>query len=223
MNSTLGVRCCVLGMASGLLLLALGCKSSPPRDRLEEKPASSSATAKTGSDPSLDLNCVMDNIQNPTEAFHHTYKKDTTDNNLIQEADITPDTINGSSKDKYATREVKGVKSDRQSWQTAWSGLMGISGMSSTIALVNHSSAMVREGAGKMNGYDAVQYSIDTSRGNSAEAGLYKSILGDGGFEKGTVWVNAKGCPVNLSLDSEMHLKNGTVEKQHYEIQMVRK
>jgi len=78
---------------------------------------------------------------------------------------------------------------------------MGISGMSSTIALVNHSSAMVCESTGKMNGYDAAQYSIDASRGNVAEAGLYKITLGDGGFEKGTAWVNAKGCPVQLSLD----------------------
>lgn len=223
MKSILPVGITIWGMASGLLLFTVGCKTSPSRARLEEKPASSSSVAKTGSDPSLDLNCVIDSIQNPTEAFHYTYKKDTSDNNLIQEADIAPDTINGSSKDKYATREIKGVKSDSASWQSAWAGLMAISGMSSTVALVNHSSAMVRESKGTMNGYDAVQYSIDTSRGNAAEAGLYKITLGDGGFEKGTVWVNAKGCPVNLLLDSEMHLKNGTVEKQHYEVQMVKK
>ena len=222
MKSTPQVRITIWGMASGLLFFALGCKTAPSSKSREERPAPT-ATAKGESGFDLNLNCVIDSIQNPTEAFHYTYKKDTSDNNLIQEADITPDAINGSSKDKYATREVKGVKSDQQSWQTAWTGLMGISGMSSTVALVNHSSAMVREGKGTMNGYEAVQYSIDTSRGNAAEAGLYKATLGDGGFEKGTVWVNAKGCPVNLSLDSEMHLNNGTVEKLHYEIQMVKK
>ena len=177
MKSTPQVRITIWGMASGLLFFALGCKTAPSSKSREERPAPT-ATAKGESGFDLNLNCVIDSIQNPTEAFHYTYKKDTSDNNLIQEADITPDTINGSSKDKYATREVKGVKSDRQ---------------------------------------------IDTSRGNAAEAGLYKATLGDGGFEKGTVWVNAKGCPVKLSLDSEMHLNNGTVEKLHYEIQMVKK
>jgi len=222
MRSTFQVRCSAWAVAGGLLLFALGCKTAPSSKSHEERTAPA-ATAKNDSGFDLNLNCVIDSIQNPTEAFHYTYKKDTSDNNLIQEADIAPDTINGSSKDKYAAREVKGVKSDQQSWQTAWTGLMGISGMSSTVAIVNHSSAMVREGKGTINGYEAVQYSIDTSRGNAAEAGLYKATLGDGGFEKGTVWVNAKGCPVNLSLDSEMHLNNGTVEKQHYEIQMVKK
>ena len=217
------VRCSVWTITVCVLFSVLGCKLGPSRDRKEEETASSPAAAKNSNDFDLDLNCVIESIQKPTEAFHYTYKKDTEDNNLIQDAEITPDTISGSSKDKYATREIKGVKSDSASWQSAWTGLMGISGMSSTIALVNHSSAMVREGTGKMNGYDAAQYSIDTSRGNAAEAGLYKVTLGEGGFEKGTAWVNAKGCPVQLSLDSEMHLKNGTIAKQHYEIQMVKK
>jgi len=205
-----------------LPLVASGCKVGASRDKREEK-STASAVAKNQSDPGLDLNCVMDHIQNPPEPFHYTYKKDSADNNLIQEADLTPDTIDGSSKDKYASRAIKGVKSDRESWQLAWMGLTGISGMSSTIALIRNSSATVREGAEKMNGYDATRYSIDTSRGNAAEAGLYRATLGDGGFEKGTVWVNAKGCPVKLSLDVEMHLKNGSVDKEHYEIEMVKK
>jgi len=208
-------------IAALVLLLVSGCGTKSSPDKREEKPPASAA--KNSNDFNLNLNCVTDSIQNPTESFHYTYKKDTDDDNLIQDADITPDSINGSSKSKYATREIKGVKSDGTSWQSAWTGLMAISGMSSTIAVVNHSSAMVRESTGKMNGYDAAQYSIDTSRANAAEAGLYKATLGDGGFEKGTVWVNAKGCPVHLSLDSEMHLNNGSVSKQHYEIQMVKK
>ncbi|MBS1839238.1 MAG: hypothetical protein JSS69_08940 [Acidobacteria bacterium] len=223
MNANSRLRFFVLPATAFLLIFALGCKLGPSHERREEKSSASSAASKNSNDFDLNLNCVIESIQNPTESFHYTYKKDTDDDNLLQDADITPDTITGSSKNKYATREIKGAKSDKESWQSAWTGLMAISGMSSTIALVNHSSAMVREGMGKMNGYDAAQYSIDTSRGNTAEAGLYKATLGDGGFEKGTVWVNAKGCPVNLSLDSEMHLNNGSVSKQHYEIQMLKK
>ena len=74
-----------------------------------------------------------------------------------------------------------------------------------------------------MNGYDTIRYSIDTARGDAAEAGLYRATLGAGGFEKGMAWVTAQGCPVKLSLDSEMHLNNGTVDTVHYEIAMVKK
>lgn len=204
------------------LAFVAACNPRSSSEKREEK-SSSSPAAQSASGPGINLNCIIEHIQNPPEAFHYTYKKDTSDDNLIQDADISAETITGSSKSKYGTHELKGVKSDAASWQSAWSGLMGISGMSSTIALVRNSSAMVREGAETVNGYDTTRYSIDTSRGDAAEAGLYRATLGEGGFEKGMAWVTAEGCPVKLSLDSEMHLKNGSVDKVHYEIAMIRK
>jgi hypothetical protein len=206
-----------------LLALATACNTRKSSDTREEKSSSASNTAQSASGHGIDLNCVIEHIQNPPESFHYTYKKDSSDDNLIQDADITPDTITGSSKNKYATHDLKGVKSDRESWQTAWTGLMGISGMSSTIALVHSGSPIVKEGTEQVNGYDTTRYSIDTARADVAEAGLYRATLGEGGFEKGMAWVTAQGCPVKLSLDSEMHLKNGTVDKVHYEIAMVKK
>lgn len=212
-----------VALACAVILFAAACKLGPSSKSREEKSSSASKAAQSASGPGIDLNCIMDHIQNPPEAFHYTYKKDSADDNLIQDADITPDTITGSSKNKYATRELKGVKSDRENWQTAWSGLMGISGMSSTIALVHSGSPLAREGTENVNGYDTTRYSIDTSRADAAEAGLYRATLGEGGFEKGMAWVTSQGCPVKLSLDSEMHLNNGTVDKIHYEISMVKK
>lgn len=212
-----------VSLLCAVILPAAACKLGPSSKSREEKSSAVATSAKSSSDPGINLNCVMEHIQNPPEAFHYTYKKDTADDNLLQDADITPDTITGSSKNKYAAHELKGVKSDRESWQTAWTGLMGISGMSSTIALVHNGSPTVREGTERMNGYDTTRYSIDTSRGNAAEAGLYRATLGDGGFEKGMAWVTAQGCPVKLSLDSEMHLNNGSVDKTHYEIEMIKK
>lgn len=209
---------------SFLLLAASGCNSRSSQRKAEEKAAGQNppSAAQSTSGPGIDLNCVIDHIQNPPEAFHYSYKKDGA-NAVSQEADISPDTIDGSMKNGDFSRTFHGVHSDQQSWQGAWTSLTGISGMSSTIALVNHGSAMVREGTEKMNGYDTIRYSIDTARGNAAEAGLYRSTLGDGGFEKGTAWVTSQGCPVKLSLDSEMHLRDGSVDKIHYEVEMIKK
>ena len=211
------------GLAGLTLLFAAACKLGPSKAREERSTKAPSAASQNTSNPGIDLNCVIDHIQNPPETFHYTYKKDTSDDNLIQDADISPDAITGSSKSKYGTHDLKGVKSDAASWQSAWTGLMGISGMSSTIALIHSGSPTVREGTEKMNGYDTIRYSIDTARGDAAEAGLYRATLGAGGFEKGMAWVTAQGCPVKLSLDSEMHLNNGTVDTVHYEIAMVKK
>jgi hypothetical protein len=100
---------------------------------------------------------------------------------------------------------------------------MGIAGMSSAVALVKSGSVIQSEGAEKVNGYDTTKYSVDTSRADTAEQGLYRATLGSDGFEKGTWWVTADGCPVKLSLDSELHSNNGSVEKLHYEEAMVQK
>lgn len=197
------------------MLIVAGCDKSRPE-------AKESAPAASASGPGIDLNCVMDSLQNPTESFHYVYKKQS-DSPVDQEADVTPQTIDGFFMLGDQKQEFHGKKSDPQSWRQAMAGVTGISGMSSTMALVHSSEAVKREGEEKMNGYDTIRYSIDTARGNSAEQGLYKATLGPGGFEKGTVWVTSKGCPVKMEIDTEMHGGNGSVDKVHYSEAMVRK
>lgn len=211
-----------IGFVSIVALLCLaGCTSKKSARNSESNSTDTKAASTPGYD--IDLNCVFDSIQKPTEAFHFSYHKADPDNPVEEDADITPQTIDGSFKNSGGSHPLHGVRSDQQSWQTAYSGLMGVSGMSSTIALVRNGSAVQKEGNEQVNGYQTVKYSVDTSRADSAEQALYKSTLGDGGFEKGTWWVNAQGCPVKLSLDSEMHLRNGSVDKTHYDISMVKK
>jgi hypothetical protein len=180
------------------------------------------ATAQSSFGPGIDLNCTVDHIQNPTDSFHYSYKK-TSSNPVHQEADITPQSIDGFRVDIDGQQHpLHGVRSDAQGWQGAWTGLTGISGMSSTVAIVNRNSAMQREAdGGQVNGYDAIHYSIDTSRFEATENHM---LLNPGEFEKGDAWVTSEGCPVRLSLDSELHKKDGTlIEKIHYEIAMVKK
>lgn len=218
------------------LLAALVCMTLPAcnfdrsaKDSHRDHKTSSSqsaASAQNASDPGLNLNCVIERLQNPPDSFHYSYRKAATDsvvNTVDEQADVTPQEITGSFKNDNFSRTFHGVRSDSDSWQGGWSSLMGIVGMSGSVALVNHSSAMVREAKETMNGYDTVRYSIDTSRGDWAEEGLYKTTLGNGGFEKGVVWVNSQGCPVKFVLDSEMHLHDGGVAKVHYEEAMVKK
>ncbi len=209
----------VIGLAALVCLLACTSKKSAKDSGSSSRDSSAAKTAGYN----IDLNCVFESIQKPTEAFHFSYQKSNPDNPVEEDADITPQTIDGSFKNAGGSHPLHGVRSDQQSWQTAYSGLMGVSGMSSTIALVRNGSAIKKEGSEQVNGYQTVKYSVDTSRADSVEQGLYRSTLGEGGFERGTWWVNAQGCPVKLSLDSEMHLQNGTVDKTHYEIAMVKK
>lgn len=223
-NSTVVDRKFRVALLATTLVIALaGCSTSPAkRTRDAKAERNSSTTAANEVFRGIDLNCVMDHIQNPSEAFHYSYQKQSS-NPVDEQADITPQTIDGSFKNNSAIRPLHGVRSDPQSWQAAWSGLMGISGMSSAIAIIRSSTAITKQGPEKMNGYDATKLLIDTTTADTAEQGLYRTVLGTGGFEKGTAWVTSQGCPVKLVLDSELHGNDGDVEKIHYEIAMIRK
>jgi hypothetical protein len=205
-------------MLAAVLIVATasGCNFGPRKKSEDRKPA---AAARNTSDPGIDLNCIIDHIQNPPEAFHYSYKH----NNLDEEGDLTPQTMDGTRVDDSGTHTFHGVRSDRESWQNGWVNLSAVGGAASTFALIHSTSATVRESNEKVNGYDAIRYSVDTARATAVENVLYRSTLGAGGFEKGTVWITSQGCPVKFSLDSEMHLNDGSVQKDHYEEAMIKK
>ncbi len=176
-------------------------------------------------DPGIDVNCIYDRLNNPPEPFSYSFAKDTsTDDHVIQEADITPQTIDGRYRDagqEHAT-PFRATHSEPPAWRAALAHLTAISSMSSTVAIVNHSSAMKREpNSATVNGYNTIHYSIDTARFDATERHM---LLSPGDSEKGEAWVTSEGCPVKLVLDSELHRSDGSlIEKIHYEEGMVKK
>jgi len=204
------------------MLMTAGCKlghSSAKEDRKAEMQSQHVSTAASDANPSWDLNCVYERLQNPPDSFRYTYKH----NEVAWEADVTPTTIDGTRTAPEDVRPIHGVRSDTESWHGAWMNLSAISGMSSTFALIRNADSNLREGTESVNGFDTIRYSVDTTRSGSIEAGLYRATLGPGGFEKGTVWVTAQGCPVKFALDAEMHLNDGRTEHDHYEEAIIRK
>jgi hypothetical protein len=205
-----------------LVLMTAGCKlshSSTKEDRKTVGQSQRTAAAASSANPSWDLNCVYERLQNPPDSFHYSYKH----NDVAWEADVTPTTIDGTRTAPEGVRPIHGVRSDTESWHGAWMNLSAISGMSSTFALIRNAESNVREGTESVNGFDTIRYSVDTTRSGSVEAGLYRATLGPGGFEKGTVWVTAQGCPVKFALDAEMRLNDGRAEHDHYQEAIIRK
>lgn len=209
-----------LVISAAICLSLLGCNSSKSPDaRVAAKsdlPASSLSTT-----PDIDLNCVINHLQNPPEPFHYMFK-DESDNPWSEEADVTPQMIDGTFKSSYVPAPVKlhGTPQEMPH-QYKWAVVR----LASSFAIVRGTSALVKEGAEKgVNGYDTTKYSIDTSRADATEQALYASVLGPGGSEKGTVWATSDGCPVKVVIDEELHSKDGAVSgKARYEEAMVRK
>lgn len=215
----LGRDCLVIVLAFASLS---GCKSAPSKtlDAISGSPQKNVGTAKNSSGPDIDLNCVINHIQNPPESFHYTFKAES-DNPWKEEADVTPQLIDGSFKNNSSPDPQQFHGTPRE----AASNLMAIGRMASLFATVRNTSAVVKEGEEtNVNSYNTIKYSIDTTRATANEQALYQSILGPGGSEKGTVWVTSQGCPVRIVLDEELHAKDGSLlGKAHYEEAMVKK
>jgi len=215
-----------------ILIVGTSCTSKPRSKSIKADTAEAGTvraggknpTSQVDANPGIDLNCVYDRLQNPTESFNYSFKKDTSDDqHLSQEADITPQSIDGRSRSIGSDHAVsfQATRSNAEDWQAALTHLTAIAGMSSTIALVNHNSAMKLESDGlNTNGYDTIHYSIDTARFDATES---RMLLSPGDSEKGDAWVTSKGCPVKLVLDSELHRRDGSlIDKIHYEESMVK-
>jgi len=204
-------------MALGSLL---GCNSAPSKPVNTASGAAQTVVAATNSaGPDIDLNCVAQHIQSPPESFHYSFS-DVSDNAWEEDAEITPQNIDGRFVNKFLPNPQEFHGPPKQ----VSSNLMAIGRMASIFSTVHTTSAVVNQGREQKNGYDTVKYSIDTARGNSTEQRLFKTVFGPGGFEKGYVWVTSQGCPVQITLDEEIHGKDGnSIGKAHYEEAMIRK
>jgi len=197
----------------------LGCNSASSKPLKTPSAAEPFTAAKNSDGSDIDLNCIVRHIQSPPESFHYSFN-DVSDNAWQEDAEVTPQNIDGSFTNSFlpARQQFHGPP------QQVSSNLMAIGRMASIFSTVHSTSAVVNQGAEKKNGYDTVKFSIDTARGNNAEQGLFKTVLGPGGFERGNVWVTSQGCPIQITLDEEIHRKDGsTAGKAHYEEAMTRK
>jgi len=205
--------------------LTLGCNSGSNPKGSAEPPArtENAVTASAGSDdPGINLQCAANRLQKAPTPFHWSFKKTVTpDANADWEADITSDAIDGTLIDSSGTRAIHGSRSDQTSWNTAVLVLAGPL-PASTFALVDNSSATVRTKTDEVNGENTVVYTIDTSRDSPAEASLIRTFLGPNGFVKGAAWVTHQGCPVKFVVDVEQHNRDGTAQKEHYELNLTR-
>ncbi len=211
-----------------LALLAAGGCSTSTKSNVD--PGGAGADGKTAdaaksNSTQVDVMCIGDRINNPPEAFHYSFRNTDASGTVGEEADITPQTINVTIKDKSGSHSYQGVRSDETSWGQAVLDLssLKVTVMSSRLVLLKDSSAITRQGSEAINGYQTVKYAIDTTSANASDQKKYEELLGKGSFEKGMVWLPADGCAVKLVLDEGSAQPNGSVEKAHYEIARLRK
>jgi hypothetical protein len=200
------------------LLAGSGCSSSA-------KSGGAAAQDAGSGGGHIDVMCIGDRINSPTESFHYSYKYTDASGSVEKEADITPQAMDITITDGSGSRNFHGVRSNEASWNGAVLDLSGlnITALSARLDSLNGTSSIASQGAQAMNGYSATKYSIDTTSANSSDQKTFKTLFGAGSFEKGTVWMGQDGCMVKLVLDEEFSQTNGGVEKRHYEMARIKK
>jgi hypothetical protein len=208
----------VLLAATALALTAAGCNSSA-------NSTSSDDRSTTGAGGRIDINCIGSHVANPPEAFHYSYKTTDGQNVVDKEADITPQNMEITIQNKSGSHKYHGVKSDEASWNSAVLDLSGdgFTLMSARVAFIKDKTSVSPAGAETMNGYQTTKYSIDTTSANASDRRSYETLFGSGSYEKGAIWVTADGCPVKLILDEATQKANGSVDKSHYEMAVIKK
>jgi len=179
-------------------------------------------TVEAGSnnkDAHVDVMCIGDRINNPPEAFHYSYKYTDANRWVEDEAEITPQAMDITIKDKSGSHTFHGVRSDESSWNSAVLDLshLNITAMSTRLDALNDSSAIVQQGRESTNGYDTAKYSIDTGGANSSDRQEFETLFGKGASEKGTAWMASDSCVAKFTLD-ETIVQGNALNKAHYEI-----
>src|SRR5262245_21167937 len=91
-------------MIAAALITVAACNSTP-----------SSKSAGSTSDSAgarFDVLCIGDRISNPPESFHYSYKHEDASGSTENEADITPQTMEITIRDKSGSHQYHGVRSD---------------------------------------------------------------------------------------------------------------
>lgn len=184
-------------------------------------------TVEAGSnnkDAHVDVMCIGDRINNPPEGFHYSYKYTDANRWVEDEAEITPQAMDITIKDKSGSHTFHGVRSDESSWNSAVLDLshLNIIAMSTRLNALNDSSAIVQQGRESTNGYDTAKYSIDTGGANSSDRQKFETLFGKGASEKGTAWMAPDGCVAKFTLD-ETIMQGDALNKAHYEIARVKR
>ena len=184
----------------------------------------SAAAAANGPSGHIDVMCIGDRIDNPPESFHYSYRYSDASSSTQKDADITPQVMDITIKDKSGSHSFHGVHSNEASWSSAVVDLsnLNVTAMSSRLNTLDNTSAIVRQSPASIDGYDTTRYSIDTADADSSDRRRFETLFGAGSFEKGTAWVPADGCAVKLVLDEAVQI-NGSLKNSHYEIERIKR
>jgi hypothetical protein len=215
---------CAMGVAmAAALVFVSGCKFGA-----NNTAAGSATSAVSVSRPSpnkfspTDASiCLQQMIKNSPGPFHLSFAENSSQRDASSvEADVTPATID------YTKREMSAGQTSTSSKHLARAQMSEMELDFDVMGpvpwhgeLVAAQDAAKPAGAGNVNGYNAIKYSIDTANEPPAQKATFESLMALKNYSiVGSAWVTADtGCLVKYAIDFEQDAKNGSVKKTHFE------
>ncbi len=164
------------------------------------------------------------NSDGETKSWEGDVTANTADFSMFSRQPSTPDLAQNTSykiHDGFAdfTNTFHYARSDDHQWQMA--PTMPVQSATPWGEFINK-PMIERVGPDNVNGFDAVKYTVDTSKESLLDRVGF-SGLKDYSFT-GTVWLTKDtGCVLRWNMDSQSTHKDGTVSKVHYEGAVTRK
>lgn len=218
------------------ILIATGCSSGSLKDKLAEKrtaatgPASAKPAGAENPNGPVNLQdlsgtseCDLAMIRHASAPFHLLFKKSTPSQNNIWEADITATSIDGTSNDNGQTSPIHADSSDQHAMDMQ--GTMFIMPMPFQTFNMAKNGGTFAIGPEPVNGYDTIKYAVDTRKMDQHSKAGWLAGMGAKDYNViATGWVTRDtGCLVKFNADFEVDNKDGSVDKTHWEGDLVRK
>ncbi|HXT74550.1 MAG TPA: hypothetical protein VN785_11925 [Candidatus Angelobacter sp.] len=164
--------------------------------------------------------CLQQMIKDPQGPFHVSFAEKSAQDASSVEADVTPAGIDYTKHETGAEQTSTDTKHLARAQVTEmevdfdlmkpvpWHG-----------ELVAAQDAAKSAGAGNVNGYSAIEYSIDTANEPAAQKATFVSLMAVKDYKiVGSAWVTTDtGCLVKYAIDLEQDEKNGNVKTTHFE------
>lgn len=212
----------VMWIAMGAALaMTSGCNLGSQSKAEEGSGTAVPATQTNRFNPTGASVCLQQMIKNPPGPFHVSFaEKSSGQDASTVEADVTSATIDYTKHDTSAGQTSTDTKHLARAQVTEmevdfdlmkpvpWHG-----------ELVAAQDAAKSAGAGNVNGYNAMKYSIDTANEPAAQKATFLSLMAVKDYKiVGSAWVTTDtGCLVKYAIDLEQDEKNGSVKKTHFE------
>lgn len=204
-----------------MLAMTSGCNLGT-QSKAEESSATAVPAAQANRfNPTGASVCLQQMIKNPPGPFHVSFaEKSSAQDASSVEGDVTPATVDYTKHDTsagqtstdtqhLAREQVTEMEVDFDLMKPVpWHG-----------ELVAAQDAAKSAGAGNVNGYNAIKYSIDTVNEPAAQKATFLSLMAVKDYKiVGSAWVTTDtGCLVKYAIDLEQDEKNGNVKKTHFE------